>query len=112
MEGQRGRCWAGQRGKNKRQDRHLGLRRYIPTAVLQPADKSKRKRATENPGRQGDPRASGHSGLDPILPSPQVQRDVGKSVHRTGGKVRLRPRLASVVSRPEGRRSKIQVPGI
>lgn len=102
--------WA--EGKNKRRDRHLGLRRYVPTAIFQPAEKSERERATEDPGRQDTLRASGHSGLDPILPFPEVQRDVRRDIHRAGGKVCLKPRLASVVSqRPEGRRKQEQDTG-
>lgn len=34
--------WA--EGKNKRRGRHLGLRRYVPTAIFQPAEKSERER--------------------------------------------------------------------
>lgn len=41
---------------------------------------------------------SGHSGLGPILPSPEAPRDVVRRVHRAGGKMRLRPGLASVIS--------------
>lgn len=75
--------WA--EGKNKRRDRHLGLRRYIPTAILQPAEKS--KRTTEDPGRQDALRASGHSALDPILPSPEGSKGCGKGHTQGWGKV-------------------------
>jgi hypothetical protein len=46
------------------------------------------------------------------LPFPEVQRDVRRDIHRAGGKVCLKPGLASVVSqRPEGRRKQEQDTG-